>query len=70
MGSMALGQAQEEKTMRRNRRTLGMVAVLAACVLAIGLAYGAGKYGPGASDTEIKIGHTNPYSGPASSYHL
>ena len=26
------------------------------------------KYGPGASDTEIKIGNTNPYSGPASSY--
>ncbi len=27
-----------------------------------------GKYDEGASDTEIKIGHTNPYSGPASSY--
>ena len=54
--------------MRRNRRTVGMFAVLAGCVLAIGVAYGAGKYGPGASDTEIKIGHTNPYSGPASSY--
>jgi len=26
------------------------------------------KYDPGASDTEIKIGHTNPYSGPASAY--
>jgi branched-chain amino acid transport system substrate-binding protein len=26
------------------------------------------KYGPGASDTEIKIGNTMPYSGPASSY--
>src|SRR6476660_3485726 len=26
------------------------------------------KYDDGASDTEIKIGHTNPYSGPASSY--
>jgi ABC-type branched-subunit amino acid transport system substrate-binding protein len=25
-------------------------------------------YGPGVSDTEIKIGNTNPYSGPASSY--
>src|ERR671927_495706 len=28
------------------------------------------KYDPGASDTEIKIGNTNPYSGPASSYGL
>ena len=27
-----------------------------------------GKYDDGASDTEIKIGHCNPYSGPASAY--
>ena len=27
-----------------------------------------GQYDTGASDTEIKIGNTNPYSGPASSY--
>jgi branched-chain amino acid transport system substrate-binding protein len=27
-----------------------------------------GKYDEGASDTEIKIGNTNPYSGPASAY--
>ena len=26
------------------------------------------KYGPGVTDTEIKIGSTNPYSGPASAY--
>ena len=26
------------------------------------------KYDPGASDTEIKIGQTMPYSGPASAY--
>jgi len=26
------------------------------------------QYGPGVTDTEIKIGNTNPYSGPASSY--
>jgi ABC-type branched-subunit amino acid transport system substrate-binding protein len=26
------------------------------------------QYGPGVSDTEIKLGNTNPYSGPASSY--
>jgi branched-chain amino acid transport system substrate-binding protein len=26
------------------------------------------KYGPGVSDTEIKVGSTNPYSGPASAY--
>lgn len=27
-----------------------------------------GQYGPGASDDAIKIGNTNPYSGPASAY--
>ena len=26
------------------------------------------KYGPGVSDTEIKLGQTMPYSGPASAY--
>jgi branched-chain amino acid transport system substrate-binding protein len=38
------------------------VALLAAPVLA------QKKYDTGATDTEIKLGHTNPYSGPASSY--
>jgi branched-chain amino acid transport system substrate-binding protein len=37
-------------------------------VLACGHALAAGQYGPGVSDTEIKIGNTNPYSGPASTY--
>src|SRR6185312_7094206 len=37
-------------------------------IFAAGLAFAAGQYGPGASDTEIKIGNTMPYSGPASSY--
>jgi branched-chain amino acid transport system substrate-binding protein len=37
-------------------------------VLATALAFAAGQYGPGASDTEIKIGNTMPYSGPASAY--
>jgi branched-chain amino acid transport system substrate-binding protein len=32
------------------------------------VAYAEGKYGPGATDTEILIGQTNPYSGPLSSY--
>ncbi len=37
-------------------------------VLASGLTWAAGQYGPGASDTEIKLGNTMPYSGPASTY--
>ena len=36
--------------------------------LASGLVFAAGQYGPGVSDTEIKIGNTMPYSGPASAY--
>src|SRR6202451_3652512 len=40
----------------------------AGLVLLGGLAYAAGQYGPGVSDTEIKLGNTMPYSGPASSY--
>jgi branched-chain amino acid transport system substrate-binding protein len=40
----------------------------ASILLLGGLAYAAGQYSPGASDTEIKIGNTMPYSGPASSY--
>jgi ABC-type branched-subunit amino acid transport system substrate-binding protein len=45
--------------------------VLTAGVLAAALAVPAHaqkKYGPGASDTEIKLGQTMPYSGPASAY--
>ena len=37
-------------------------------VLMTVLALAAGRSGPGASDTEIKIGNTMPYSGPASAY--
>jgi branched-chain amino acid transport system substrate-binding protein len=41
----------------------------AACLLlASGLAYGTNQYGPGVTDTAIKIGNTMPYSGPASAY--
>jgi ABC-type branched-subunit amino acid transport system substrate-binding protein len=41
---------------------------LAAPFLSIGPARAEKKYGPGVTDTEIKIGNTGPYSGPASSY--
>jgi branched-chain amino acid transport system substrate-binding protein len=43
------------------------VAALALTALASS-AWAQKKYDPGASDTEIKIGNTNPYSGPASAY--
>jgi branched-chain amino acid transport system substrate-binding protein len=44
------------------------VAALLAAALASPAALAQNKYDPGASDKEIKIGNTNPYSGPASAY--
>ena len=43
---------------------------IAGLMLAGNAVYAAGQYGPGVTDTEIKIGNTNPYSGPASSYGI
>ena len=45
-----------------------LLAAAAIAALAVTGAAGAADYGPGASDTEIKIGNTNPYSGRASAY--
>jgi branched-chain amino acid transport system substrate-binding protein len=45
-----------------------LLAAAGALALAVGPAMAQKKYDDGASDTEIKIGHTNPYSGPASAY--
>jgi branched-chain amino acid transport system substrate-binding protein len=42
--------------------------VSAAALFSGNVAYAQKKYSDGASDTEIKLGHTGPYSGPASSY--
>ncbi len=44
------------------------IAALLAAALASPAALAQKKYDPGASDTEIRIGNTNPYSGPASAY--
>ena len=44
------------------------IALAVAAALAIPTAHAQKKYDPGATDTEIKIGNTNPYSGPASAY--
>jgi len=49
-----------------NRRSLG-AAVALTCLIA-GAAAAEPKYGPGTSATEIKVGQTIPYSGPASAY--
>ena len=44
-------------------------AVVAGACLAT-TAYAQKNYGPGVTDTEIKIGNTMPYSGPASAYGI
>src|SRR6266849_10748967 len=54
-----------EGTKRRAVLTLAGVMLLAASPAAA-----QNKYDQGASDTEIKIGQTMPYSGPASAYAL
>ena len=48
-----------------------MKAIVCVGVIAAAMAFPAvaqKKYDPGASDSEIRIGNTNPYSGPASAY--
>ncbi len=52
------------------KRMIVPVAALLAAALASPVALAQKKYDPGASDTEIKIGNTNPYSGPASAYGM
>ena len=54
--------------MKTNRRTF-VAGVSAAAVLSGSrVAFAQKKYDDGATDKEIKIGNTNPYSGPASAY--
>jgi branched-chain amino acid transport system substrate-binding protein len=54
--------------LKTNRRSfLGGVST-AAVLSASGVAFAQKKYDDGATDKEIKIGNTNPYSGPASAY--
>src|SRR5712692_3759251 len=58
-----------EVTMVQTRRELLIAAGVSGLALLVPSAGRAEKkYDTGASDTEIKIGNTNPYSGPASSY--
>ncbi|HEX5232006.1 MAG TPA: ABC transporter substrate-binding protein, partial [Bradyrhizobium sp.] len=51
----------------RSLSTLGVFAALALGLIATA-AQAQKQYSPGASDTEIRIGNTAPYSGPASAY--
>jgi branched-chain amino acid transport system substrate-binding protein len=50
------------------KRSMIVALSTASLVLAGEPARSEGEYRPGVSDTEIKIGNTAPYSGPASAY--
>ena len=50
------------------RAMAGVSAALLLCVASSTGALAQKKYGPGVTDTEIKIGNIMPYSGPASAY--
>jgi branched-chain amino acid transport system substrate-binding protein len=54
--------------MLATRRTVAFGAAVGAFVFTSGTALAQKKYDTGATDTEIKIGHIVPYSGPASAY--
>src|ERR1700704_3908774 len=54
--------------MKAKRRTFIGGASAAALLSGSRVAFAQKKYDEGASDTEIKIGHCCPYSGPASAY--
>ncbi len=56
--------------MTTRRTLLVAAAALAGTALLSSPSLAQKKYDPGASDTEIKLGHINPYSGPASAYGL
>jgi branched-chain amino acid transport system substrate-binding protein len=54
--------------MNTSRRAFLLGSVAGPALLAWAPAWAKGIYDEGATDTSIKLGHTNPYSGPASSY--
>ena len=55
-----------------NAKKISLVAAIAAtlAVVAAGPVAAQKRYDPGATDTEIRVGNINPYSGPASAYGL
>ena len=56
---------REEKTVSHRIRAL-LAMILALAIAQVG--HAEKKYGPGVTDTEIKIGQTMPYSGPLSAF--
>jgi branched-chain amino acid transport system substrate-binding protein len=59
-----------EEEMKMNRTCVMAAALIGAVMLAAGPAAAQKNYGPGVTDTEIKIGNIMPYSGPVSAYGI
>jgi ABC-type branched-subunit amino acid transport system substrate-binding protein len=59
-------QVREGKNMKNSTLSIVSAIVLGTCPFTAAAAEK--KYGPGVTDTEIKIGQTVPYSGPASAF--
>lgn len=57
-------------TTRISRRSAFVAGFALTALVAASPALAQKKYGPGVSDTEIKVGNIMPYSGPASSYGM
>jgi branched-chain amino acid transport system substrate-binding protein len=66
----AAGSSRCRLSISANPRTweIAVAAVLLFFACGIAPAYAEKQYGPGVTDTEIKLGQTMPYSGPASAY--
>ncbi|QOG16286.1 ABC transporter substrate-binding protein [Bradyrhizobium sp. SEMIA] len=66
------GQITCNNKLRKLRMRNGVLHLATATALTLALSISAAnaqkKYDPGASDTEIKVGQTMPFSGPASAY--
>jgi branched-chain amino acid transport system substrate-binding protein len=63
-----VNRAREATVQKTSRRSFIAIASATTLVAAPRLSFGQKKYDDGASDSEIRIGHTCPYSGPASAY--
>jgi branched-chain amino acid transport system substrate-binding protein len=61
---------RQEKTEESVVINKGIVIAAALLTLCVGASAAEKNYGPGVTDTEIKIGNTAPYSGPASAFSL
>src|ERR1700751_3442991 len=51
-------------------KSMCLAVLTVSSILAGGLAFAESQYDPGVSATEIKIGNTMPYSGPASAWGM